>query len=95
MREKYENGLIMLSFVGSHNKEGDNLMKSEIRFKDREHLAFYNMVLKQTRKDDPYHKAFFYVVGAAMWNFTMSMRTATPGPAIGRRCWPSLQSTRT
>lgn len=24
-------------------------MKSEIRFKDREHLAFYNMVLKQTR----------------------------------------------
>ena len=38
-------------------------MKSEIRFKDREHLAFYNMVLKQTRKDDPYHKAFFYVVG--------------------------------
>ena len=53
----------MLSFVGSHNKEGDNLMKSEIRFKDREHLAFYNMVLKQTRKDDPYHKAFFYVVG--------------------------------
>ena len=35
-------------------------MKSEIRFKDREHLAFYNMVLKQTRKDDPYHKAFFY-----------------------------------
>lgn len=32
---------------------------------------------------------------AAMWNFTMSMRTATPGPAIGRRCWPSLQSTRT
>ena len=38
-------------------------MKSEIRFKDREHLAFYNMVLKQTRKDDPYHKAFFYVGG--------------------------------
>ena len=38
-------------------------MKSEIRFKDREHLAFYNMVLKQTRKDDPYHKAFFLCRG--------------------------------
>lgn len=45
------------------NPTGLHLMKSEIRFKDREHLAFYNMVLKQTRKDDPYHKAFFYVVG--------------------------------
>ena len=46
-------------------------MKSEIRFKDREHLAFYNMVLKQTRKDDPYHKAFFYVVGIYVCPFVV------------------------
>ena len=38
-------------------------MKSEIRFIDREHLSFYNQLLKQTGKKDPYHKAFFYVIG--------------------------------
>ena len=38
-------------------------MKSEIRFIDREHLSFYNQLLNQTGKKDPYHKAFFYVIG--------------------------------
>lgn len=38
-------------------------MKSEIRFIDRDHLAFYNQLLNQTGKKDPYHKAFFYVIG--------------------------------
>ena len=51
-------------------------MKSEIRFKDREHLAFYNKVLKQTRKDDPYHKAFFYVVGISSDTHEKALRRA-------------------
>ena len=39
------------------------MMKSEIRFVDREHLAFYNQNLNSAGKNDPYHKAFFYVMG--------------------------------
>lgn len=38
-------------------------MKSEICFVDREHLALYNQNLNMAGKNDPYHKAFFYVVG--------------------------------
>lgn len=39
------------------------MMKSEIRFVDREHMAFYNQNLNRIGKIDPYHKAFFYVLG--------------------------------
>ena len=35
------------------------MMKSEILFADREHLAFYNQTLNRIGKNDPYHKAFF------------------------------------
>ena len=38
-------------------------MKSEIRFVDRDHLAFYNQTLNQSGNNDPYHKAFFYIMG--------------------------------
>lgn len=39
------------------------MMKSEIRFVDREHMAFYNQNLNRIGKIDSYHKAFFYVLG--------------------------------
>ncbi|MBS4026638.1 MAG: hypothetical protein KGZ96_13370 [Clostridia bacterium] len=34
-----------------------------IRFKDKEHKAFYYEMLAKTRNDDVYHQAFFYVMG--------------------------------
>ena len=40
-------------------------MKSEIRFVDRDHLAFYNQTLNQSGNNDPYHKAFFTSWGSA------------------------------
>lgn len=47
----------MPSFAGLPKKEC--MMKSEILFADREHLAFYNQTLNRIGKNDPYHKAFF------------------------------------
>ncbi len=34
-----------------------------IRFKDKEHKAFYYEMLAKTRNDDAYHRAFFYAMG--------------------------------
>ena len=45
----------MPSFALTKRKEPD--MKSEIRFVDRDHLAFYNQTLNQTGNNDPYRKA--------------------------------------
>ena len=52
-------------------------MKSEIRFVDRDHLAFYNQTLNQSGNNDPYHKAFFTSWGSAAKPVATSRKSLT------------------